>query len=320
MGYGDVGRAVAEVAPVTGEVLSGKRAWDNMNNLPNPMDYVKGDTLDYQGFMDANQSHGGEIGLDLMGAAPGAGLLVQGARKLPGAIGRDMLRPNMVNQEGMITWHGSPHKFDEFDEAYKGTGEGNQAFGDGAAYLAEAKGVGTGYVGQGMVSPRLKMVIDDNGGDIRKAIQSLEANDPHNLLNEAKAADGYLYEVDLPDDKIAQMLDLDAPVDFESPFGQKIFNAAEESGLDSDDLREIMAAPGSGYEGQPESGKSIYDWLSSSLGGDQKASAWLNTEGIPGIKYFDGNSRAGAEGTRNFIPFDAKDTTILSRNGEKIAK
>ena len=49
------------------------------------------------------------------------------------------------------------------------------------------------------------------------------------------------------------------------------------------------------------------------------ASQELNNLGIPGIKYYDGGSRAAGEGTRNIVVFDDKLPKILKRNGETIA-
>jgi len=46
---------------------------------------------------------------------------------------------------GKIVYHGSPHKFAKFDKAKIGTGEGAQAYGKGAAYLAEAPEVADQY-------------------------------------------------------------------------------------------------------------------------------------------------------------------------------
>ena len=58
--------------------------------------------------------------------------------------------------------------------------------------------------------------------------------------------------------------------------------------------------------GMAESGKgeSIYGMLEKQLGSQEAASKYLQERGIPGIKYFDGGSRAAGEGTRNFVIFD----------------
>jgi hypothetical protein len=50
----------------------------------------------------------------------------------------------------------------------------------------------------------------------------------------------------------------------------------------------------------------------------KQVSEGLNKAGIPGIKYFDGNSRAAGEGTRNYVVFDENIMTILKRNDKNI--
>jgi hypothetical protein len=156
--------------------------------------------------------------------------------------------------------------------------------------------------------------------EYRKAADWLEAeiHKGNPKLYEIEKDFGHLYEVEIPDETVAKMLDWDAPVEWESRFGQDIVEAAEESGLDVDDLKDIMGAPDSGYEGQAETGRSIYEWLSASLGGDDKASQWLANEGIPGIRFFDGSSRAKGEGTRNIVVFNPDDITQVKRDGEKV--
>ncbi len=52
--------------------------------------------------------------------------------------------------------------------------------------------------------------------------------------------------------------------------------------------------------------------------GQQAASEYLNSLGIPGIKYLDGDSRADGKGTRNYVVFDEKNITALERNGEPL--
>jgi hypothetical protein len=51
--------------------------------------------------------------------------------------------------------------------------------------------------------------------------------------------------------------------------------------------------------------------------GQEAASKALADAGIPGIKYFDGGSRAAGEGTRNIVAFTPEKYEVLSRNGER---
>ena len=58
-------------------------------------------------------------------------------------------------------------------------------------------------------------------------------------------------------------------------------------------------------------GKDFYNHL----GGGEAASEYLNSLGIPGIKYLDGNSRAAGQGSRNFVSFTPDHIEMLERNG-----
>jgi hypothetical protein len=60
-----------------------------------------------------------------------------------GSLNRGMAK----GQRGAILFHGSPHKFDNFDSEKIGTGEGAQAYGYGL-YLAESKNVADEYAGK----------------------------------------------------------------------------------------------------------------------------------------------------------------------------
>lgn len=52
--------------------------------------------------------------------------------------------------------------------------------------------------------------------------------------------------------------------------------------------------------------------------GQRILSEALNAEGIPGIKYWDGGSRAAGDGTRNYVVFDENLMTVLKRNNEPL--
>ena len=111
-------------------------------------------------------------------------------------------------------------------------------------------------------------------------------------------------------------LDWDAPLEYYDELPTQLVDDFPE---DAEELGQIFAAPGSGYEGEPEDGRAAYQWLSAKLGGDDKASQYLAEAGIPGIRFFDGNSRSAGEGTRNIVVFDP-DSTIkrVKRDGEEV--
>jgi hypothetical protein len=113
-------------------------------------------------------------------------------------------------------YHGSPHKFDRFDASKIGTGEGAQAYGHGL-YFAESPSVGQQYardlagVNLSPAGQQAYAVLQANvHPSVRaKALENL----PKEAIAEAKAVTGgNLYTVDLPDEKIARMLDWDKPL------------------------------------------------------------------------------------------------------------
>ena len=62
--------------------------------------------------------------------------------------GDNLAAPRTLDpQTGAIVWHGSPHKFDKFDSAHIGKGEGAQAYGHGL-YLADSPDVADEYAGK----------------------------------------------------------------------------------------------------------------------------------------------------------------------------
>jgi hypothetical protein len=138
-------------------------------------------------------------------------------------------------------WHGSPHgPFIQFDPTKIGTGEGAQVYGYGH-YLGEARGTGERYrnvlVGKKLGTDlrnksdmpsriaghyvdlyktpdeaisALQYEINANPSLTKEALDtSLAAIE---LLKSKNKGTGYLYKVDLPDEKIANMLDWENPV------------------------------------------------------------------------------------------------------------
>jgi len=122
---------------------------------------------------------------------------------------------------------------------------------------------------------------------------------------------GALYEVDIPDEEIAKMLDWDAPLGEGSEVSNKIMRLAEDHPkIDVEDIEDALGIS-EGYRGDSVSGQELYGLISSSVGGDKAASLALNEAGIPGIKYYDQGSRGVEEGTRNFVVFDENLPNII---------
>lgn len=252
----------------------------------------------------------------------------------------------MVKTGGILpldVYHGSPHIFPptpknplgEFDASKIGTGEGAQAYGHGI-YVAEAPGVATDYAKK--LGPSTAM---QSSQDIRERmgrfadaiaqrykpdaispIQDVLLNPdkyPQRVVNATKkiseaedaaylkATKGNLYKVDLPDKKIARMLDWDKPLSDQPEFVKNTL--IYDMGVD-DNWSSISG---------DSSGGALYDAMLKEYGSPEALSAALMNQGIPGIKYLDATSRSAGKGTRNFVVFpgEEKSMTILERNGQR---
>jgi hypothetical protein len=131
---------------------------------------------------------------------------------------------------------------------------------------------------------------------------------------------GSFYTVDIPDEKIEKMLDWDISIGEQPEAVQNIFNKLAEKDR-------AKYGEGGGldyYMSDPDSfsGETIYKYLEEQLGGQKEVSAFLQKEGIPGVKYFDQFSRDELEGTRNIVVFpgEEKNIKILKRNEEEAPK
>jgi len=267
--------------------------------------------------------------------------------------------PFVPSVAGATVFHGSPHQFDAFDLSKIGTGEGAQAYGHGL-YFAENPEVageyrsflGTSfdvdgkpvYANNKIIGSTGDAEVDDflvaNLGDVDKSIKyvedALETTGDEvytpilQKLQDLKARNavsvrntGHLYNVDLPDEQIANMLDWDAPLS-EQPESVRraVADLTNEAQAKWQGVRnglvEKFKAAGKEFpyskETQPVNGKTLYKYLVEDKGfGPEAASEYLNSIGIPGIKYFDGGSRAAGEGTRNYVVFDDQLPKILRR-------
>ena len=106
------------------------------------------------------------------------------------------------------------------------------------------------------------------------------------LLKEKSA----IYHVDLPDDAVAKMLDWDTPL---SQQPEAVRKAMAEMGAN-----DPTATAGNLFQALRRNG-------------DPELT--LKAHGVPGIKYFDRNSRAAGQGSRNYVVFDDQLPTILKQ-------
>ena len=178
--------------------------------------------------------------------------------QLLGDISRGSVSP-------LDVYHGTPHTLPpternplgEFDASKIGTGEGAQAYGYGI-YTAEAPTVAKEYqqklssvasaknlasqyggIDEGLAEAmrrveNYKQLIADGGGGAMERVKSLLQISEKNVedLTRMKAGlpenTGNLYKVDLPDEKIATMLDWDKPVSQQKNVIDALRNEAEQ--------------------------------------------------------------------------------------------
>jgi hypothetical protein len=124
---------------------------------------------------------------------------------------------------------------------------------------------------------------------------------------------GNLYKVDLPDDKIARMLDWDNRITDQPFIAKALRGATLPSG-------ESLSKAYRAVKGEPLKYATGYDverFLTESLGFGENAADLLKTRGIPGVRYLDQGSRGVGAGTSNFVVFPGEEQylRILERNG-----
>ena len=226
----------------------------------------------------------------------------------------NLAAPRTMNpQTGAVVWHGSPHKFDKFDSAKIGTGEGNQAYGHGL-YLADSPDVAKGYAtnlamrdsGQtpAQINAAIKQTMDTMQGPRRaQVLAGLRAD--LEMAKQTSRAGPQTYKVDLPDEHIAKTLDWDKPLSGQSAEVQKA-------------IKDYDALGGKGVYHPDATGSQVYNRIGDKADG-KDAAEMLRWSGIPGIRYLDGGSRATG-GTSNYVVFPGNEglLNIMERNGQKL--
>ena len=290
------------------------------------------------------------FGLAALGLIPFVPPLVSaGLGKFAQSQGKTLTAPSMTgparNQAGAIVYHGSPHKFDQFDAAHIGKGEGAQAYGHGL-YFAEAQDVAKSYVPRDMKYEEklLKMYQQAERSQNYDAMEVLESammhKTPKELMeqypNQAGLVGkiknipynaGALYKVDLPDEAIAKMLDWDKPLSQQAPEVQKALRGYVDGLPSPQNVSPEWAASGKKFDplsGDP-TGAEIYGRIAGmpkghaqfglDRGNQVAASDALQKTGIPGLRYLDGGSRGAGAGTSNYVVFPGNEglLKILSR-------
>lgn len=272
------------------------------------------------------------------------------AARLAGAGALAALEPSEAEASRLRrlirAYHGSPHKFDEFDIRKIGTGEGAQAYGRGL-YFAENEDIAKHYRDK-LAGSRLSAMEDaliNLPEDLRqRAISGLYYNkmspeDVADMLSMTRAGGavgrdnlfesfrraaavetprGHMYEVDL-NASPRDFLNWDAPLSQQSP---EVRESLQRFGLRVDpeaidEYRQLLRA-GNTYGPKPRlpefspdpTGQEIYQRV---LRMDpEEARIALMEVGIPGTRYLDAGSRA-VGGTHNYAVFDPEIIDIQRR-------
>jgi len=245
-------------------------------------------------------------------------------------------------QSPATVFHGSPHLFNKFDSSKIGTGEGAQAYGQGL-YLAESPNVAGEYAKM-LQKPTNSMFAEEALEKINpQLLQKLRAatgNDKYssnagkaymrpsdfNLSPELKKEvlafkknSSNLYQVDLPDEQIAKMLDYDKPLseqpkivqDFllKNPDVLDYIAKAESQRIKLNEMSpmrlEKLKSASIPFDASRMTGKDAMTAIAqrSGLGKAAEAENMLRKAGIPGIRYLDEGSRGVGKGTFNFVVF-----------------
>jgi hypothetical protein len=271
-----------------------------------------------------------------------------GAGEVIGEMVSPMRGKAPVMQE-IDVYHGSPHRFEEFDASKIGTGEGEQVYGHGL-YFAENPAVAKDYqdyFGREFTTIA-KAYLKNAGNDVDKAIQQAKLKrqelmenwergnraEPSigvemfdtaiNELNKHKKTGGWtsasLYTVDLPDEMVDRMLDWDKRISDQPEFVQKAW-ADWRATPQAQKLVKQMIARGSSAQDIEKmfanpTGEAMHKWIyegyGSAKGGERpKVASFLKDKGLLGVKYQDAGSRGqGGTGTRNFVVFPGEEKKV----------
>lgn len=259
-------------------------------------------------------------------------------------------RPSPADTFFRRAYHGSPHQFDQFSLSAIGTGEGAQAFGWGLYFSARrevaefykdalsesmmiGQTAGWNTIGASSTAKELLRSLP-----MSAAIAYAQAREGKmrglydGVADELRAievrgqeqTDSFLYEVDIPDD--AELLDADKPLTEQPGAIYRILRDSQ--------ILEITGNEAWNVSAHMIDGHGLYDLLRQWFVEDdmaweelgktphqvtsihQAVSEYLNSLGIPGLRYLDGNSRATGTGEHNYVIWDDRVVTIQAVNDE----
>jgi hypothetical protein len=221
-------------------------------------------------------------------------------------------------------YHGSPHNFDRFDASKIGTGEGAQAHGYGL-YFAGNEDVAYDYrerLGRALTEQeqgeynrlvdeqqRLSALLRDHyrqypinvipppGHAVERMRLEHLSKQTERALIAMNTKPGHMYEVEIAYPESA-LLDLDSPVGSQP-------KAIQEA------LGEFARAPSHFTFGQDGwRGKNAYMRAAEAGVSQAEASRFFQERGMPGLRYWDGDSRSAGDGNRNYVIFPGAEDGI----------
>jgi len=121
---------------------------------------------------------------------------------------------------------------------------------------------------------------------------------------------GIIYQVNVPED--SELLDWDALIEEQPTKVTAALEASEYWQYAQERLEDRAAATGRNV-----TGRDIYRDLLDDME-PREASLYLNSLGIPGLKYLDGSSRRAGEGSSNYVIWDESRVTIEAVNDQMV--
>jgi hypothetical protein len=121
---------------------------------------------------------------------------------------------------------------------------------------------------------------------------------------------GNFYHADIPDEVVGKMLDFDKTWQDQAPAVKEALRAAGVIDRFKANLSDFSTPQNTRGKGR---GENIYAFLAREMGSEKKASEYLNSIGVTGMRYLDAGSRDKRRGTRNIVLFDDKHVKMLKR-------
>lgn len=255
----------------------------------------------------------------------------------------------------LTAYHGSPYRFSKFDASKIGSGEGAQTYGHGlyfagspdtAKYYSKTLGDWDFEYASPEARQQLKSATDyadgawsglrsaltHADGDKNKAADILSSQYQSGVKDEEMrsayrlmaqmlrdgrlmpAHTGRFYEVDIPDEMIGKMIDWDKPIGRQSKQVKEAIQQTR-SMLPQNAIDDLGGDLSLLYGPNVTVNQFLNTW-ESLTGKTGSGEAALRQFGVPGVKYFDEQSRQKGKGTRNFVVFPGEEEAVRILNVE----